>query len=101
MSLPPGFWDSVDRTTVDGCWLWTGTVDGSGHGLAKVAEQGWPERAHRLVYAAEVGPIPAGHVVHHRCRVPACVNPAHLEAMSPGDHTRLHRRSGRRGVEVG
>jgi hypothetical protein len=38
--------------------------------------------AHRFAYELLVGPIPAGRVLDHLCGVPACVNPAHLEAVT-------------------
>lgn len=47
---------------------------------------GRSEYAHRLVYQFANGVIPDDWHVHHRCETPACINPAHLEAMSPGDH---------------
>jgi len=63
--------------TVDsqsGCWIWRGTLNPvSGYGYIR------NEPAHRVVYRSERGPIPAGYELDHLCRVPACVNPAHLE----------------------
>jgi hypothetical protein len=38
--------------------------------------------AHRFVYEFLIGPIPAGLQLDHLCRVPACVNPAHLEPVT-------------------
>jgi hypothetical protein len=37
-----------------------------------------------------VGPIPRGLQLHHRCQSKSCVNPDHLEVVSPRDHTNLH-----------
>lgn len=69
-----------------GCWLWTGTCDERGYGrtfqlLAPV---------HRVVYETLVGPIPAGHHLHHRCGTRRCCNPRHLTPMDPGDHSAHH-----------
>lgn len=33
------------------------------------------------------GPIPPGLVIDHVCRVKHCVNPAHMEIVSPRDNT--------------
>ncbi|HEY8624294.1 MAG TPA: HNH endonuclease signature motif containing protein [Casimicrobiaceae bacterium] len=40
--------------------------------------------AHRAAYIDRVAPIPDGLVVMHKCDVPRCCNPAHLE---PGTQT--------------
>ena len=38
--------------------------------------------AHRGVYTLLAGPIPEGMELDHLCRVPACVNPDHLEIVT-------------------
>jgi uncharacterized UBP type Zn finger protein len=38
--------------------------------------------AHRVSYEAANGPIPEGLVIDHLCRVAACINPDHLEAVT-------------------
>lgn len=44
-------------------------------------------RGHRIMYWAIVGPIPAGHELHHwYCNTPSCVNPRHLAPVTPEDH---------------
>lgn len=73
------FWSKVDRT--DTCWLWTASTDRSGYGQFRVA--GKTVLAHRFAYEAEAGPIPDGLQLDHLCRVRHCVNPAHLEAVTP------------------
>ena len=72
----------------NGCWIWKGSVDRRGYGLCTVNGRG--ERAARAAYKAWVGPIPAGHDVHHTCPNRNCINPEHLEALPHGVHLRLH-----------
>lgn len=67
-----------------GCWLWL-LSDGS-HGYPQGAASAITGEqvtlAHRLSYLARHGEIPTGYDVDHLCRVRACVNPAHLEAVT-------------------
>jgi hypothetical protein len=46
---------------------------------------------HRMAWELYVGPIPAGHHLHHTCENRLCFNPDHLSLLAPGDHLRLHR----------
>ena len=81
------------RFTVDssGCWLWEGTLSLSGYGRLWIGgTRGRRHQAHRLTYEMHKGPIPEGLEIDHLCRVPACVNPDHLEAVT-------HRENQRRG----
>lgn len=79
------------RYTVDPvtqCWVWCGAKLRSGHAVVKLCRK--LEMAYRLFYIFYVGPIGPGRHIHHQCENPMCVNPAHLQAVTPGDHARLH-----------
>ena len=63
------------------CWIWLRGTSGKGYG----AFPGGPipgARAHRKYFMILVGPIEKALVLDHLCRMPACVNPAHLEPVS-------------------
>jgi hypothetical protein len=46
--------------------------------------------AHRVVWIAERGPIPAGHDLHHDCGVRPCVNLLHIRVLTEAEHRRIH-----------
>ena len=46
--------------------------------------------AHRVIYEQEVGPIPRGGIIHHKDGDRSNNAVDNLEAMSVGDHMRLH-----------
>lgn len=77
-SVEERFWEKVDKT--GDCWLWQASKNGVGYGAFSV-NQTWV-MAHRFSYELAKGPIPAGMVIDHICRVRACVRPEHLDAVS-------------------
>ncbi|MFJ1788385.1 HNH endonuclease signature motif containing protein [Streptomyces anulatus] len=85
------FWSRVNKAgtlapMLGPCWTWTGYQDRDGYG--QFYFQGRKYLAHRHAYMQLVGPIPAGLVIDHLCRNPSCVNPAHLEPVTPAENTR-------------
>ena len=63
-----------------GCWYWRGAHDG--HGYGHLTRKGKVIKAHRFAYELVHGPIRKRLVLDHLCRIPLCVNPAHLEAVT-------------------
>jgi hypothetical protein len=76
--LKARFFAKVEKTET--CWLWVGKTT-NGYGRFSY-ERRW-FYAHRFSYERAVGPIPDGYQIDHLCKTPACVNPAHLEAVKP------------------
>ncbi len=71
------FWSRVEFTT--DCWEWTA---GKGEGYGTFQMNGKSDYAHRIAYRWIRGEIPEGLVIDHLCRNRACVNPAHMEAVT-------------------
>lgn len=69
-----------------GCLLWVRGKDRDGYGVFSL--YGASRRAHRLAYELMRGPIPDGLVIDHLCKMPACINPSHMEAVTNGENVR-------------
>jgi DNA-binding transcriptional regulator YiaG len=63
-----------------GCWIWLGAKTGE---YGRITVNGKCLWAHRVSYETFVGPIPAGLEIDHLCRRPGCINPRHLQAVTP------------------
>lgn len=91
------FWSKVNlrgpipefRPELGRCWIWEAARAGGGTG-----QYGRFYDGHRMVYAhrwaweSVNGPILEGLHIDHLCRVPPCVNPAHLEPVTQAENTR-------------
>jgi hypothetical protein len=73
-----------------GCWLWTAgqtgrdAKRGRGYGMFYFGNQRM--LAHRWAWAHWRGEIPEGMQIDHLCKVKRCVNPDHLEVVTPAEN---------------
>jgi hypothetical protein len=68
-----------------GCWRWTGAHIPQGYGHFKAAGHS-SRRVHRVSYEVFVGPIPDGLQLDHLCGIRDCINPEHLEVVTPAEN---------------
>ena len=83
------FWKRVKKT--DSCWWWTGERTKQGYGMLATRIRPTASRsklAHRVSWELENGAIPDGHYIDHLCRNESCVNPSHLEPVTPKENVR-------------
>lgn len=69
------------------CWRWQGRRDKrDNRALMYIA--GRTINAYRVIYEAEVGPVPEGLVLDHTCRRADCCAPYHLEPVTKSENER-------------
>ena len=78
------FWEMVDKNGPGGCWLWTGALNTCGYGEFRTTAQK-QYRAHRysrLLAGRKLPDFSKNLTLDHLCRVRACINPDHIEAVT-------------------
>jgi hypothetical protein len=77
------FWSKVCLPAYDIqlCWQWTAAIGPDGYGFMKC--RGKRPRAHQIAWHLYHGPVPEGLCIDHLCRNRLCVNPLHMEVVTP------------------
>lgn len=68
-----------------GCWEWVGGKKPNGYGQFHFGN--FNTYAHRVAYILFVGPVRAGLTIDHLCMNKGCVNPKHLDLVTPAENT--------------
>lgn len=92
-NTPEQLWERYTENNA-GCWIYTKSLDRYGYG--QFAYHGYSgHRAHVVAWILTHGPIKKNLTINHKCAVPSCINPDHLELLSPGDNSKeaISRRS--------
>lgn len=86
--LPGHAHDYVQPYIIDssGCWVWQRNLSYDGYPLTLF--EGKERAAHRMFYHLHKGAIPQGLELDHLCRIPACVNPNHLQVVTKSENQR-------------
>jgi hypothetical protein len=75
----------IDNPSLGPCWLWMASKKQGNYGQFSVPTGS--RLAHVVAYEMEVGPVPEGKILDHKCRVHDCVNPSHLRPVTLGENS--------------
>jgi hypothetical protein len=92
------FWKHVEKVG-NGCWLWTGCGFKNGYGRMRFGN--YTRVPHRVAYELEIGAIPEGMLVLHKCDIRLCCNPDHLFLGTDLDNVHDCQKKNRRAHLVG
>ena len=67
----------------NGCWVYPAK---NGNGYGRIYYSGKQLYSHRVSYEICFGKIPKGLLVDHKCRNRACINPAHMDIVTPKEN---------------
>jgi hypothetical protein len=87
-AITPDYWRTEDRGYATPCKIWLRSQNGWGYG--HLWSGGRTRAAHVVMWEQERGPVPAGHLLHHLCEQRDCIEPAHLQPVTPKGHSALH-----------
>lgn len=88
--LEERFHEKYVKDAATGCWVWQGKPSNVGYGTILLPGSRVPQGAHRVSLMLAGRDIPPRHHVHHACHNKLCVNPEHLEVLSPTAHHAEH-----------
>ena len=76
------------------CWVWR-------HDIKAPYPMSNGRRVYRILYEQKYGSLPKGTQSHHKCRNKRCVNPDHIQPLSPQKHGEIHGGDARGVVRMG
>jgi hypothetical protein len=94
--------NTAEPENAQACWVWTAQRDRWGYGRLNIYVAGLGKTvkamAHITLWELLMGPVPPGKQLDHLCHNEACINPDHLEPVTPSENCR--RRDARKFVKI-